>query len=139
MLHTVAFDNSLDGSEVALMKAVRNSLMWFAGIVFMAGIAQAQDKSELFHQRVASQATPSVTLEMKTEPTVRWGPRMQVSGLFVDLIRPQQTWAMLNPSVPARSQQTLRQSNLPAVKLLTDMNDDLAVHEPDFTLLRLNF
>ena len=72
MLHTVAFDNSLDRSEVALMKAVRNSLMWFAGIVFLAGIAQAQDKSVLFHQRVGSQTAPSVTLEMKTKPTVRW-------------------------------------------------------------------
>jgi len=121
------------------MKAVRNSFVLFAASVVMSGAAQAQVESALFHEGMPTNSIASITLEMKTEPQLVLGSSMQFTGLFVDCVTPQQTWAMLNPSVPARNpQKPLPPSVLP-VKAPSDVNSNLAVHEPDFALLRLSF
>lgn len=116
------------------MKAVRNSLTLLAASGVMAGAVQAQDKSALFHQGTGTDFAASITLEMKTEPTLVLGSSTPVSGLFVDLIRPQQTWAMLNPSVlPNPVPRQLRPATSPR-----PINDP-AVHKLDFALIRLSF
>ena len=121
------------------MKAVRNSLILFAAGVALGGIAQAQDNSEFSHQGVGFQANSGIVLEMKTEPRLEWGSKIEMTGLFVDVVRPQATWSMLNPPEPARNRQTEFQFGLPPARLVPAMNDDLTVHEPDFALLRFSF
>jgi hypothetical protein len=122
------------------MKFARISLALFAAGVVLAGAVQAQDKAVMSHQSISppSSSTNSI-LEMKTEPRLAWGSRIQVTGLFVDLIRPRQTWAMLNPAKPAR------ELPKPVPRFLLPVTapfpiSEAAIHaEPDFALLRFNF
>jgi hypothetical protein len=137
MLYTIAFDNFLDQTGVPLMRAVRNSLALLAASVVMCGVAQAQDKASLSQQVVATNSTARIALEMKTEPTLAWGSRTQVSGLFVDLIMPQQTWAMLKPSGQPRDL-SMPIPLQPVTAPLT-MNDNLDVRELNFPFLNFSF
>ena len=109
-----------------------------AGVV-LAGAVQAQEKAVLSHQNVSSPTSNSnITLQMKTEPKLAWGSRTQVSGLFVDLIKPQQTWVMLNPPKPAWELPKPTPRHLLPVTAPRPINDP-TVHELDFALLRLSF
>lgn len=139
MFYTIAYDRFIDPAGVPLKKAVRNSLALLAASVAMSGAAQAQDKAALAHQNVAPDATARITLEAKTGPTLAWSSRTQVSGLFVDLVKPQQTWAMLNPAGPARDLSAPIPPYLLPITAPRSMNDNLVVHEPGIALLQFNF
>lgn len=120
------------------MKTISNCLALLAASVAVSGTAQAQDNAGLFHQGVGADATTGITLELKTEPTLVLNSGAEVSGLFVDLIRPQQTWAMLNPSQP------VRELAGPIPRHLLPVTEPLplsgpASHKLDFAVLRFNF
>ena len=121
------------------MKSVRNSLTVFAASVVMAGTAHGQDKSALFHQGLVTNSIAGITLEMKTEPKFVLGSSTRLTGLFVDLITPQQTWNMLNPSVPVRNLQASAPPYLMPVKAPRPIHDSAVNNEPDFAVLRLSF
>lgn len=121
------------------MKGVRDNLALLVASLVMSGVVQAQDKSVLSHQGLVTNSIAGITLEMKTEPKLVLGSNTRMSGLLVDLIRPQQSWAMLNPSVAARDLPRPIPRYVPPVEAPHPINDDLAVHEPDFALLRLSF
>ena len=121
------------------MKGIRNSLVLFAASVVMAGTALAQDQSISFDQILQAQSAAGVTWDVKGEPTVTLGPNTRLTGLFVDCFAPQQTWAMLNPSVPSRNLQTPLPTYLLPVTVPRPMSDPAAVHGTDFLLLRLSF
>jgi hypothetical protein len=117
---------------------IKNLSLCLAGI-FLAGVVQAQNKSELSHQPGSKQDTQVLTLKAQREPSLPWVSRVRLSGLFVDLVKPQQTWPMLYASAPARPVPEPIPPYLLPVKALRPMNDDFAVHEPDFVLLKLSF
>ncbi|MDD5138866.1 MAG: hypothetical protein PHY43_01240 [Verrucomicrobiales bacterium] len=121
------------------MRGVRNSLVLFAAGVVIAGAAPVQDESASFYQEMLTNSTARITLEMNAEPQLELGSNLQLTGLFVDCVMPQETWDMLDPSVPsARNPQELVPPSLLPVMPLRPINDP-AVHEPDFALLRLSF
>lgn len=123
------------------MRVVRNSLVLFAASVVLSGAVQAQDKAALLHRGDSpTNTTAHITWERTSEPTVAWGSGTRLTGLFVNLIKPQQTWAMLNPSVPARNLPTPVPPSLRPITAPRVSNDDPAVHaESDFALLRFSF
>ena len=123
------------------MKGIRINLVLVAAGVVIAGVVQAQEKAVLSHQNVSSptaNSSTNITLRMKTEPKLAWGSRTQVSGLFVDLIKPQQTWVMLNPPKPAWELPRPTPRHLLPVTAPQRINDP-TVHELDFALLRFSF
>jgi hypothetical protein len=136
--HFQIVDKPLIEAEAAGMKTVRNSLVLFAANVFLGEAALAQDQSALSHQGAAAQSTHAITLEMKTEPTLAWGSNTRLSGLFVNLITPQKTWTMLNPSVPPQNLPDPVPPHLRPVKAPRPISDP-SVHELDFALLRFSF
>ena len=118
------------------MKAISNILALLAASIVLSGVAEAQDKASLLHQEVSTMgSTARIALEMKAEPMMELGSGTRVSGLFVDLVRPQETWAMLNPSVSASDLSRPTPRFLLPVTAPRTMNDP-AVNEPDFVLLR---
>jgi hypothetical protein len=139
MKYTNAFDKVFDRTDGHYMKAARKSLTLLAVSTVLCGTAQAQDQAALTHQGVATNAPAHVTVATNPPPTLAWGSRTQVSGLFVDLIRPRQTWAMLKPSGPTRDPSAPIPPNLLPVTEPRSMNDNLAVHEPGIALLRFSF
>ncbi len=76
---------------------------------------------------------------MHTEPTLGWGSRTQVSGLFVDLIMPHATWAMLHPSRPVRELSVPLSRYLPPVMAPFMLNDDMDDRQLKFPLLSFSF
>jgi hypothetical protein len=134
-----AFDNASEQSQVLDMKTLLNSLAWLAAGVVLTGAAQAQDKGVLFHQGTGTDASARITLEMNTEPQMTLDSGTQVSGLFVDLMRPQQTWAMLDPSAPAENLSGPAPRLLPPLTAPRQFNDDPTVHDLNFALLRFSF
>jgi hypothetical protein len=76
---------------------------------------------------------------MKTEPKFVLGSSTRLTGLFVDLITPQQTWQMLNPSMPVRNLQASAPPYLLPVKAPRPIHDSAVNNEPDFAVLRLSF
>jgi len=121
------------------MKTVCNSLVLFAASVVIAGAAPVPDapSASVYHERLTNSIAP-MTLSIKAEPEFVLGPNTRLTGLFVDCAMPQQTWDMLNPSVPSRNpQQAVPPSLLPVMPLRSISNP--AVHEADFAVLRLSF
>ena len=140
MMYMNVFDNLLDQAGVLFMKPTHRSLALLAFSVVMCGAAQAQDKAALTHEAVAAaDQTAHITLETNSAPSLAWGSRTQVSGLFVDLIRPQQTWMMLKPSGAAHVLAGPIPRYLLPVTAPFSLNDNLAVHEPGFALFRFGF
>jgi len=121
------------------MKTVCNSLMLLAVSAVWAGAAQVQDEPAVIHQGVFTNfPSANITLDLKTEPQLALDSKTQLTGLVVDCLTPQQTWKMLNPSAPARDlPKPIPQFQQPVAG--PAQNHDLAVHEPDFALLRLSF
>lgn len=121
------------------MKIIRNSFVWFVASVALAGSAPAQDKSTLLHQMPATNSVAGTAVKLSTRPKVVLRSGTQVTGLFVDLIRPQQMRAMLNPSGPARDLPKPTPPYLLPVTAPRQFNSNLAVHDDDFALLRFSF
>ncbi len=114
--------------------------MWLAAGVLLAGAARAQNNSSFFHHQQGAATNGIAGADLfKTGPKFVLGSGTEVTGLFVDLLKPRQTWLMLNPPVPARDLPKPLPPYLRPVKPLPTMNDDLATHDADFPLLRLNF
>jgi len=137
MLYTIAFEKVLTGVRVPFLKTARNSLALLAAGVVMSGVAQAQDQTTLSHQTVPTNSTASLALPTNTLPTVTWRSQTQASGLIVDLIKPQQTWAMLNP--PREAGDVSIPTNRPPAKAPLIVNDNLGVRETDFAWFSFNF
>ena len=84
-----------------------------------------------------TKTTATNTFEVPSEPQMLLGTNTLVTGLMVDCLAPKQTWKMLNPPTEKK--------NLPApaaarpVAAPTAFNNNLAVHESDFALIRFNF
>ena len=121
------------------MKRIRNSLAWFAASVVMAGAASAQDAFTWFNQGSQANSTAGIIWKRQTEPKVELGSNLRLTGLVVDCLAPQQTWAMLASSAPA----PVSQSSLPIsqlrVRIPGPINDPAVVHKSHFVLLRLSF
>jgi hypothetical protein len=140
MKYTNSFDTLFDHADDRFMKTASRSLALLAASAVTCGTARAQDNAALIHGGVvSSNSTTSITLQTNTAPTLAWGSRTQVSGLFVDFIRPQQTWIMHKPSGPARDQSVPIPPYLLPVTAPLSMNDNLAVHEPGIALLHFSF
>jgi len=114
-------------------------LLWLASGVALAGMVQAQDKSASFNQLIQTNSNVKFSLDVKSEPTIQLGSHSQLSGLFVDLSDPPQTWAMLNPPTPVKDPQTVLPPCLLPLQVPRSPSDPAAVHGADFILLRLSF
>ena len=123
------------------MKGVRNTIALLTATAVMAGAAPAQDKdkSASFDQDRQAYPNANITLDLNKEPQFVLGTSTRITGLIVDCLSPRQTWSMLNPSVPARNlPKPPTPPGLP-VKAPRAFNNDLAVHEADFALIRFSF
>jgi hypothetical protein len=120
------------------VKGIRNNLVLCIASVMMSGAAIAQDESASFDQGMQPFSTISITLDLNSGPQLVLGSNMQITGLIVDCIAPQQTWAFLTASASARNSASQLPPSLLPVKAPLPINDP-AAHEPDFVLFRLNF
>lgn len=136
---TNAIDKLCDQIDGRFLKAARRTLALLAVSAVMCGTAQAQDNAAQIHEGVATNSPAHVTVETNTAPTLASGSKTRVSGLIVDLIRPQQTWVMPKPSGPSRYQSVPITRYLLPITAPLSMNDNLAVHEPGLALLRFSF
>lgn len=100
---------------------------------------QGQAETAFIHTEVLAKTTGTNTIQLPTEPQFVLGTNTVVTGLMVDCLAPQQTWKMLNPSAPARDLPGRADVSRLPVKAALPANGDLAVHEPDFALLRFSF
>lgn len=139
MTYTNAYHDHSGKAVGRFMKATGKSLMVLAVSSVVCEAAQAQNNGALIHEGVATNPPAHLTLETNAAPALTWGSRTQVSGLFVDLIRPRQTWVMLKPSGPARDQSTPIPPYWLPVSAPLSMNDNLAVHEPGIVLFHFGF
>lgn len=105
----------------------------------MAGTAAAQEPSASFRHDYQTNYFANVTLDLNKEPQAILDSNTQITGLLVDCAKPQLFWAMLNTSVPATDQANRLPAPVPVVKAPHTFNDNLAVHEPDFALIRISF
>jgi hypothetical protein len=114
-------------------------LVLMAAGVLIAGAGPVQDEqSASFHQEMLTNATAPLILDLSAAPKFTLGPNTQLTGLFVDLAMPQQTWTMLDRSVPSQnSQEPVPPSRLPVMPPQPLSNP--AVHEANFALVRLSF
>ncbi|HXI68976.1 MAG TPA: hypothetical protein VNN22_01325 [Verrucomicrobiae bacterium] len=120
------------------MKGNSNHLVLFAASFMIAEVAPAQDASMSLHQEMLTNSAASIPLQMETGPKFDLGPNLQLTGLFVDCAMPQQTWNMLDPSLPSLNPaEPVPPSRLPVMPLPPISNP--AVHEADFAVLRLSF
>jgi len=123
------------------MKGVRNSLVLFAASVVIAGaepVAPVVDESATFSQQLLTYSSVRAPLELNAEPQVSLGSNLQLDGLFVFCVKPQETWNMLDPSVPVLNPQKQVPPSLLPVTAPQPLNN-AAVHEANFVLLRLSF
>jgi hypothetical protein len=120
------------------------ALLIAGGVTLGAAQAKAQAKNQFAfsHQGTLTNSTPvSISWALKytqTAPQLTLGSRKQVTGLMMDCLAPWQTWNMLDPPAPVQAPQ------IPMPPLLAPVTspgavNDLAVHEPDFALIRLSF
>jgi hypothetical protein len=121
------------------VKAVRNSLVLIAAGMVLAGTAAAKEPAASFRHANETNYFANVALDLNKEPQVVLDSNTQITGLLVDCAKPQIFWAMLNTSVPAGDQPNRLPSPVPVVKAPHTFNDNLAVHEPDFALIRISF
>jgi hypothetical protein len=98
-----------------------------------------QVQSEITRPGMATNAVTNISLyqESPGEPSVKWGSKWEVTGLFVDLLQPEQTWALLNPREPARESSPATAPLIPPAA--GHPTDDQGTHEANFTLLKLSF
>ncbi len=120
------------------MKGMSNKLALFAASFMIAGVALAQDKSVSFHQETVTNSTTNITFKLESEPKLQLGPNSELTGLFVDLLRPQETLMMLDPSVPSKNLTSPVPPSLLPVMPLQPLSNP-AVHEANFAFLRLSF
>jgi hypothetical protein len=115
----------------------------FAAGLILTAAAQAQDGSTLSRQGVTTNsAAAAVTLDVKAQPTLHWADHTQVSGLFVDLVRPQETWNLLNPVTPAPTVaptpgEAQLQTKVPVPP--SDRDSNVQNRGPNFAVLRFSF
>jgi len=126
------------------MKEVYNSIVLLTASMLMAGAAapgpDQPDKTASFDQGKPLSVTAKITLDLKREPQLVLGNSTQITGLIVDCLTPQKTWAMLNPTVPPSDlQRDWLRSGPAEVRAARIFDNNLAVHEPDMALLRLSF
>ena len=112
-----------------------------AGLVETNQVTPAvQVQSELTRPGMGTNALANISLyrELPGGPTLNWGSKWEVTGLFVDLIQPEQTWALLNPWVPVRDS---IQATVPLIppSAAGRPTDDQGTHEANFTLLKVSF
>jgi hypothetical protein len=112
-----------------------------AASALMAGAAPPPAKSSPPDQGLQSYPNASIALDLKPAPQLVLGNETRITGVIVDFAKPEQTWSMWNPALalPARNLQKLSAPAVPPVLAPHDFNDALAVHEPNFALLRLSF
>ena len=120
------------------MKGVHNFFVLFATSVAIAGAAPVQDESASFTQEMLTYSNTRIPLEMNAEPVMTLGSNLQLDGLFVDCMMPQETWNMLDPSVPVLNPQPLLPPSLLPVTAPRPLSNP-AVHEANFAVLRLSF
>ena len=123
------------------MKTIYKILL--AGLVAgggMSGVAQTvRDISVSDHTGTVTNSRVNLTGPRKLPPgpVVELGANWWTTGLFVDLMKPQQTLDLFDPLVPTLP--TLEPA-APAPPVAAAMPDDiLDVREPNFVLLKLNF
>lgn len=121
------------------MRGIRNYVVGFAASVVMAGTVAAQDAFMWFNPGKSPGSASGISLGKQVEPTLKFGPNLQVTGLIVDCFAPTQAWDMFTPSASVTSPQNpLPTSYLPL--LPADAITDPAVnHESTFIVLRLSF
>jgi hypothetical protein len=139
MYYHIRFNKFLGQASVLSKKTARNCLALLAASVVLSGAAQAQDKAALTHQNIVTDSTAHITLEPAAGPTLAWGQNMQVSGLVVDLIKPQQTWTMLAPSMSSPYLSAPIPSYLLPISAPLSLNDNLAVHKPGIAFFSFSF
>lgn len=139
MLYTMPIDKFLNQIVTPLRKGVRTGLAVSAITGLLSRAAQAQDKAPAPNLVVTTNSLPSLTWQTKMEPSWAWGPRTQVSGLFVDLLMPQRSWVMLNPPRQARDLSGLTSRYPLPMAALLPMNGNQELREPNFALLRFRF
>ena len=100
----------------------------------LAGSDQTQGGTVMFNQKMHG----NTTLEAMMEPQLILGSSTRVTGLYVDCLQPQQTWNMLTASARTRDLPAPIPPYLLPVTAPHPFNSDLAVHEPDFAVLRLS-
>jgi len=114
--------------------------MLFAASVMIAGaepVAPVMDESASFTQQLLTYSSVRTPLEMNAEPQVSLGSNLQLDGLFVFCVKPQETWNMLNPSVPVLNPQKSVPPSLLPVTAPQPLNNP-AVHAANFVVLRLS-
>jgi hypothetical protein len=122
------------------MKGLRNSLALFAASVGLAVVAPAQETpvSALVEGMQTNYSHAHLSMIAKAEPVVALNSKVKVSGLFVDcVIAPRQTWQAL--TLPTPSLQPAVPPQLRPISPPPAPNHDLAVHDPDFAVLRISF
>lgn len=123
------------------MKTLRQIILVLAaGVALSTTAAAAQDKSAS-HQGVHTNymAGRPFSLELKNAPSMRLGANLIFTGLAVDILRPQETWKLFNPAVPAM---VMEEPVRPMPAILAPpppLNDDQAAHTANFAFLRISF
>ena len=120
------------------MNAVRKTFLAVTAGVLVGGMVHAQEKSALTQPATTTNATPSLVLEKKLAPHYDLGSRTQISGLMVDFIEPQQTWDVLNPTLPAPTQPK-PDVLMPPVVVAPPPISGPVNHGPNFAFLRISF
>jgi hypothetical protein len=123
------------------MRGVSYSLVLLAAsivIVRAEPAAPLPDQLVSFSQEMLTYAHQREPQEMNAEPGFKLDSNLQFDGLLVDCFMPQETWNMLDPSVPVlHPQEPVPPSLLPVTAPRSLSNP--AVHEADFAVLRLSF
>jgi hypothetical protein len=123
------------------MKTIYKILL--AGMVAgggMTGTAQTvRDISASDHTGTVTNSMVNLTGSKKTsrEPAVELGANWWTTGLFVDLMKPEQTLDLFDPLAPSLPPPETVQVAPPVAAAMPD--EDLDVREPNFVLLKLNF
>ena len=135
------FDNLVPEADGFHMKTLRLISTVLAAGVILTGTARGQD-SYASHKGTLTNSVPnsSFSLELKSAPTIAVSANLQLTGLLVDFLHPQETCDLFNPYLPApvaaRPATTVRP---PVNPTHIDDSDDLAVHGASFVLLKLSF
>jgi len=100
----------------------------------------AQVQSELTSLGMATNAVANLAIyqDLTAEPKLVWGSNRRVSGLFVDLIRPQQTWDML--LAPGTAPGPIRSAPVwPVTQTVGRPEGDQGAHDANFAILKVSF
>ena len=119
-----------------MLRGYKHFILIVAAVALVCSLC-AQDNTASYHTLISTNAVAKPTPELSSTPHAVVGTNMLVTGLLVDLAKPKQTWAMMNPTNAIRTVSEAR----PAASLRNSalFNGNLAVHEPDFAVVSFHF